>query len=83
MVSSFITCPFLVFALLCSQTSFGAIVHRSLDDLPTNDKYDFIVAGGQSAVFKCTKPCSDSNKVARAARYLHLGSQKIQTGKSC
>jgi len=83
MVSSFITCPFLVFALLCSQISFGAIVHQSLDGLPLNVKYDFIVAGGQSAVFQYTKLRFDSIKVARAARCSHLGSQKIQTGKSC
>jgi len=43
-------------------------VHQSLDVLPSDIKYDFIVVGGQSTVFKYTKLCFDSNKVARAAR---------------
>lgn len=43
-------------------------MHQSLDVLPSNVKYDFVVTGGQSAFLKYTKLCFDLNKVARAAR---------------
>jgi len=40
----------LTLALLCSQVSLAAVVHQNIDALPTDIRFDFIVAGGQHSL---------------------------------